>query len=63
MLIQPMDQTCSERKKSLSYPVEFEVKPAGVADWFALVVPPPQRRGGSAAVGALQARPPVPTLY
>ena len=46
----------------VSYPVEFEVESAGVTDGLALVVPTPQRRGGRAAVGTLQARATVPSL-
>ena len=42
--------------------MELEVESARVADGLALVVPPPQSRGGRAAVGALQARSPVSTL-
>ena len=54
--------SCTVRDKVLPYSVKFEVESAGVADWLALVVPPPERRGGRAAVGALQARSPVPRL-
>ena len=42
--------------------MQLEVESAGVADGLALVVPPPQRRGGRAAVGTLQARATVPSL-
>ena len=42
--------------------MELEVESARVADGLALVVPPPKSRGGRAAVGALQARPTIPTL-
>ena len=37
-----------------SYVMQLEVEPAGIADWFSLVVAPPEGRRRRLAVGALK---------